>query len=964
MLTNKKIALAVKIALAYSSVVSFSFSQAATTQSADNKPIENIKVTGSRIQRAELTTANPVQIISAAEIKQTGINNVGDLLQEIPAVAGAATNTSINNGGSGAVRVSLRGIGSQYTLVLINGRRIVASGTGANNSVDLGNIPTAIIKRIEILKDGASAVYGSEAIGGVVNIITRNDFDGAEFNISSDQSTHSGDGAVRTVDFTIGNTSDKGALIISGFYAEQEAQWSGDREWSKFDLGLNPFTGKTTPGGSSAAPWSRLNGVPSVIDGVECTSVTHGAINGPGQSEPTQFSNPTAYECWDENTDNYNYAPANYHLTPNERLGVFVTAQYELGEAVNFFSELAYTNSSAKTLLAPIPLAPLAFFNQTAPYTADNYYNQVFGPKNVDGETVQINDWRRRVIETGGRNTVYELNNTRVVFGIDGQLFDTDWAYEVSYIYGRNQASTIREGGVNFEKVALATGPSFLDSTTGDIVCGTEDAPIVGCVSLNIFGIPGSESQISEEMLKYISFEAHDVGVNEQKIMSAAIFGNAFDLPAGSVGLALGIEHREESGADYPDALIASGVSSGNSRTATQGSYSVDEIYVETTLPILTDMAFAESLEVDVAVRYSDYDTFGSTSNYKVGVKWFPIHDFMIRSTYSSAFRAPSTSDLYAGKSDNSPEVEDPCATNPTVFCIADGVPPEGFEPIGDQLSSTRGGNAKLEPEEADNFTMGVVYIPAQIEHLDLTIDFWKIKLSKAISTIGESIILANCAASGEYCDKITRFGPETGGLYGNSSNIDNKNTNVGGIESSGFDFNVRYALATELGRLSTNLDATFYDTYNKTLADGKLRRHAGWFIDNGGDGNFPKWKTNATVGLANIDWAVAYTLRYIHSVEERFTTVDADEISKVHSAFRTELNAQGKYDVIRKISSQLIHDLRFSYFYKKYQFSLGIDNVFDAQPPYAASGFNDNTDPRTYNTTGRHWTIGLSANF
>ncbi len=971
MFTNNKIARAVKFACAVGAASAFSFSGSALAQEsgAKREGLEKIQVTGSRIKRQELVSANPVQVITAEDIRQTGIDNIGDLLQEIPAVAGAATNTAINNGGSGAVRISLRGLGSQYTLVLINGRRVVGSGNGANNSVDLGNIPTAVIKRVEVLKDGASAVYGSDAIGGVVNIITRDDFEGAEFNISSDQSTHSGDGATRTIDFTVGTSSDKGSVMLSGFYARQEEQWSGDRDWSRFDLGMDLETGELIPGGSSAPPWTTLNDVPSLIDGEECSSVTHGAANGPGQSDPTQFLNPTGYVCRDGGRDAYNFAPANYHLTPNERYGIFATANYEVSDSVRFFAELSYTNRSATTLLAPIPLAPLAFFTQSAPYSANNYWNQTLGPRDVDGNTVEIADWRRRVVETGGRNTIFDLNNARAVLGFDGELFNTGWDFEVSYIYGRNQASLQRQGGVNFDKVRQAVGPSFLDETTGEVLCGTPGNVIAGCTSLNIFGIPGTDTQITEEMLSFISFEAHDIGVNQQQLVTASIFGTAFEMPAGPVDVAIGIEHREEYGADFPDALIALGVTSGSSRTATEGKYSVDEVFIETILPLLSEAPGAKTLDLELALRYSDYDTFGDTSNYKLGLKWSPIEDLMIRGTLSTAFRAPSTSDLFAGNSDNSPEVADPCATNPTQFCIADGVPPTGFEPIGDQLSSTRGGNVNLTAEEADSFTLGIVFSPTAIENLEFTLDYWDIELTNAISTIGEQVILNNCARSGIDCDKITRFGADAGSLFGNSSDIDDRNTNVGGIDSSGFDFNARYTMDTEFGEFRTNIDATYYDTYDKTLATGEVVPHAGRFIRNGGDGNFPEWKTNLTLGLYNDDWTASYTLRYIGSVAEIIDNVDVREEVTLFSSLRAvpvldDNGAIASYDVERDIDSQVIHDIRFTYFYENYSVALGMDNIFDEDPPYADTGFNDNTDPRTYNTVGRHWSVTLSASF
>ncbi len=970
MFTNNKTAKAVRLALIASaaSTAMVAPSAFAIEEDSANK-VERISVTGSRIKRADMEGANPVQVITRQDLINSGITNIGDILQEIPSVSGAGTNASINNGGSGAVRVSLRGLGSQRTLVLLNGRRMVASGSGANASVDLSTIPTAIIKRIEVLKDGASAIYGSDAIAGVVNIITRDDFEGFEANTSYDASTHGGDGHTKRVDFTIGFANDKGNAVVNAYYVQQGAQWSGDRDWSKFAYDLNPATGELEKGGSSAPPWGRYNGVNSafkvqgkdddgklvfnkdgtpkmVVDPKLCNSFTHGAANGPGQSDPGSFSNPTGYDCWSWGKDTYNFAPINYHLTPSERYGVFASGSHEITENIRFFSELTFSRRLSDIKLAPLPLAPLAFFGVTnAAYSKDSYYNQQFGPKDKEGNTVDIADWRRRMIETGGRDTKYRIDTVRAVFGVDGE-FDNGWGYEVSYIFGSNDSTTSGAGGVNFEKVSKAVGPSFKD-IDGKIVCGTAANPIAGCVPLNVFGIPGTDTAITQEMMDYITFEAHDFGSNEQQIVSASIFGEAFDMPAGSVGVAFGIEHREESGADYPDALIALGITSGSSRTSTVGSYEVDEAYFEANIPLLIDAPAAELLEVDIAIRYSDYSTFGDTTNGKLGVRWVPFEGLMLRGTASQAFRAPSTSELFAGSADNSPEVADPCATNPSKHCIADGVPEGGFEPIGDQLSSTRGGNDKLTPEEADILTLGVVYSPESIENLSFTFDYWDIEITNAISTIGEQLILTKCATEGIYCDKITRY--TSGPLLGNSSDIDDRNINVGGVESSGYDFNVRYSTDIEVGTLSFNLDTTYYDTYEITQADGSIVKNDGWFLRNSGDGNFPKVKSNFDVSLSNDDWSVNWTTRYISSVKEPFDANADDTV------------APGEH---RNLGSSVIHDARFTYFMENMTATFGIDNIFDQDPPFADTGFNDNTDPRTYNTQGRHLSLSLGVKF
>ena len=607
---------------------------------------------------------------------------------------------------------------------------------------------------------------------------------------------------------------------------------------------------------------------------------------------------------------------------------------------MRFSTELSFNRRTSKTKLAPLPLAPLAFFGWTdAPYSAENYYNQQFGPKDMNGDTVEIADWRRRMVETGGRDSEYRVETVRAMFALDGE-FSNGLGYELSYIFGANDSATKGAGGVNFEKVSNAVGPSFMDGQ-GNVVCGTEAAPISGCVSLNTFGTPGTSGEVSQDMMDYILFEAHDFGSNEQQIMSASIFGDAFELPAGTVGFAAGIEHREEKGSDFPDALIALGITSGSSRTSTQGSYEVDEVFVEANLPLLKDAPLAQALEVDVAIRYSDYNTFGDTTNHKIGVRWVPFDGLMVRGTSSTAFRAPSTADLFAGSSDNSPTVIDPCNTNPTAFCIADGVPAAGFEPIGDQLSSTKGGNADVQPEESDIFTAGMVYTPDFVEGVSLTLDYWDIKITNAISTLGEQLILDNCAATGEYCEKITRFGADSG-LYGNSSDIDDRTANVGGVDSSGYDFNIRYGTDIADGSLVVNIDTTYYATYDITQANGEVIENAGYYYQNSGDGNFPEWKTNADVRFTTDDWSASWSVRYIGEVDEPFD---------VDSGFRT-------------VDAQIINDARFSYFMDNMQATIGLNNVFDEDPPFAQTGFNDNTDPRTYNTGGRHIYVSLGMSF
>jgi len=881
---------------------------------------------------------------------------MGDILQRIPSVAGAGENANVNDKGSGAVRVSLRGLGAQRTLVLLNGRRMVGSGTGADSSVDMSSIPTSIVKRIEVLKDGASAVYGSDA--GVVNIITRDDFDGMEFNTTYDASTKNGDGETKSFDLTIGASSDKGNVVVSAYYTDQGPQWNRDRKWSAFSFSKNP-DGTFRKGGSSAPPWGRYYNIDGPGDG-NCASVTRGAAAGPGQSDPSNPATPDGeFACWDNNKDFWNFQAGNYHLTPSEKYGIFTTGTYEIIDSVRIKTELSFNRRQSALKIAAQSLAPLAFYQQPIFYSAENYYNITQGPRTTSdsplgaGQTVEIQDWRRRLEEAGPRDTFYQNDTVRGMFALEGELFDDTWNYEVYYSFATNNSTVTALGELNFDKIELAVGPSFLDAVTGEVVCGTVAVPIPGCVSLNVFGTPGTATAASQASIDYISFKGQDLGTNEQQVISASMStGELFELPAGTVGLAFGIENRKEKGSDSPDALVALGrTTSDRTRSPTSGSYEVNEAYIETTLPLLRDVTLFESLDLDLAARYSEYTILGNktdTTNFKVGVRWEVGAGLIVRGTVSSAFRAPSISDLFAGTSNFGPVVLDPCNENPTSFCIADGVPAAGFTPLGETLSSTRGGNENTKPEEADIFTAGLVYSPEFVEGLTLTVDYWDIAITSAISTLGEQLILDSCAATGENCDKITRTGPEIPSLFGNSSNINNRTLNVGGIDSSGYDFSASYSTQLAEGQLSVSLDTTFYDTYDVTQANGDVVKNAGFFFDGakGGAGNFAEWKTNVFVTYTRNDWSANYTLRYVGEVEENWYIADNGT------------------QITRMIDSQLVQDARYTYFFENITASVGLNNVFDVDPPFAQGGFSDNTDPRTYSTRGRHAFVSLKVVF
>ena len=919
---NKKMSMAVRSALGLAAVASamstgLAFGQGEVAQ------IEEVLVTGSRIARADLEGANPVTVINREQILRNGSPTIGEILQNLPSSAGGAVNTSVNNGGSGAVRFSLRGLGTGRTLVLINGKRAVASGLGANSSVDLNNIPSAIIERVEVLKDGASAVYGSDAVAGVVNIITRTDFEGAEWTSEFGQTSES-DGDQTKHEFTLGTSTEKGNFVVSGYWAEQEPIWAGDRSYSKEEIWFHPYwdpSGQAS-GGSSAPPWGNYAG----SDGVRYT-------RGPELSD--------SWRERDGQTDAYNYAPANYTQTPNERWGFSGFGAYNIGDLgavknVKATAEVMYTHRKSQRLIAPEPLAPLVFFGVPAPYSDLNYYNITQGPKNAAGETMVIDDWRRRMVETGGRDQLHETNTHQISLGLSGEI--NDWNWDISAVYGENDANIIDQGYFQLERVGDAVGPTFMDAS-GNLMCsvdGTEASIIDGCVPLNVFGIPGTDTEVTAEMLQYASgnYVSITEGGNDMLQTQANISGTLFELPAGAVGMAAGIEHRSVNGFSQPDSLQLLGVSTAGSALATAGGYSLDEVYLELAIPVM------ESVELSIASRYSDYSTFGSTTNSKVGFRWTVSEELVVRGSMSEAFRAPGVPDLYGGQSSTFPTVTDPCADNATSFCVTNGVPEGGYDDSGIiQIPSKVGGNINLQPETADSVTFGLVYQPAWADGLAITVDYWKTEIDNAISSNGPQVILDSCANSGANCGLIDRWGAGSPAGQGNIIFIYDLAANVGGVDADGIDLSVSYQMPqTQYGLFGFQFDAAFLGSYDKLLSTGEVIKHAGEFKNND-NGNFPDLKFTLGANWNHGNWSANYTGRFIDEVNE-----DLKQWYSVPGESRT-------------VDSQFVHDIQASYKVSDYNstITLGIDNVSDEQPPFAYSGFNDNTDPRTYDTRGRY---------
>ncbi|WP_100642067.1 TonB-dependent receptor domain-containing protein [Alteromonas facilis] len=936
MFTNSKLAQSVKLACAFGAVSSLGFAAPAIAQDAgaDEGAVEKIQVTGSRIRRADIEGANPVSVLDAIEIEKFGITSIGDVLQSIPA-AGSAINTNNNNGGNGTTTINIRGIGSNRTLVLVNGKRW---SPGLGGSVDLNNIPSSIIERIEVLKDGASAVYGSDAIAGVVNIITKQDFDGLHASAYQGEYISEGDGNKEQYDIGFGASNDKGNVYFNVSYVEEEPTFAGDRAISAVPV----FGTPDGFGGSSGTPEGRFF-----------------FYDNDGFVSANGYSNG-AFTPWDNVASRFNFAPLNYLSTPQERTNIYTQGRYELTDNVSATATAFYGNRKSAQLLAPTPLfMGWAFGEFGYNIAANNPFNPTGLDLNSDtapGEPGSLAIYGRRMLETGYRQFSQNVDQFQFNGGFEGvlELGDSEFYWDVGYTYADIAQNTITDGLLNTDRVKRAIGDV-------NNCVGADD----GCVPLDLFGGATAIGQgtITQEMIDYISFTAQDAAGTTLESYAANITGDVVELPAGFMSFAAGYEKRWQSGYDQPDALIAAGITSGNSRQPTEGSFSVEEFYLELAVPLVADIAFVEALDLELATRYSDYSNFGDTTNSKVGVKWRVNEELMVRGTWSEAFRAPSISELFLGNSDSFPPLTDPCnGSNPDRNSLPGcaGIP-ASYEQPNSQIRITVGGNENLNAEEAESFTYGVVYAPTWLEGASLTFDVFDIEVEGAVSSVGAQSILDACAQTGvTLCSLIER------GAQGNILDIFNGLVNLGGQTTKGFDMELAYNFETDFGDFKFRLDATYVDERSVIVVDpvtgtSEVFREHGRAFDRD---VVPRIRSNISLNWVNGDWTANYLIRHIGHTVENCSIGSAGGVD-LNDTLCNMPNSGPDGEDFNELGAMGYHDVSVGYFINdNLRVTAGINNLLDQDPPVSFTTFANSFDPSMYEVPGQFGYVRFSMTF
>jgi outer membrane receptor protein involved in Fe transport len=967
--------------------------EAGTPRRAKKAAEEEIVVTGSRVRRKDLTTPAPITVLNKEQIQASGRISIGDFLQTLPE-QGNAVNTSVNNGstGSGATRVSLRGLGAERTLVLMNGRRFVPGGPGANGSVDLSSIPIAAIERIEVLKDGASAVYGSDAIGGVINLITRKRMNGVDMSGYAGTSTHN-DGARYDLNAVAGTSGDRGSVLFAGGWAQENTVWAGARDFaavprifSTTGTGLvSGRPGVSTQGSGTVPAGTVILGPcrpPPAPQNTPCIGrqldpgtdprrafynslisrypTTGNFIHTTPDDPQDHLCNAAGTSCWRPFTttelqsnggDGYNFQPQNYLVTPQQRIQLFSIGETKLGESARGYFEGSYVNRQGGQTLAPEPFLSDI---EGVSVNANNAYNP-FG--------VTLPAVRKRLTEFGTRDFRQDIDTFRLVAGVDGTLPEEagvikGWFWDASVNFGRTVASNTKRGNLYIPAVQEALGASAPDGQGGldPTRCATGNPD---CVPLNLFG--GPDSIQSNQITPIIAYTGNQRGYNQMVAAQFNTAGELFRLLAERpLGLALGYEYRIVSGQNIPDPITVAGLTTGNKGAITGGHYYVNEGYGELSIPIVSGMPFAESVEGTAAVRVFNYSNFGTDSTYKFGGRWTIIRDFTIRGTYSTGFRAPSIPDLFQGAGDAFPSASDPCR-GPSVpgggpvpqSCINAGIPGTGTGDTQTQLRARIGGNPALLPEKAKIYTGGVVYEPRWLRGFSATLDYYNIAITKAITNIGAQLILNACYPSDpntapRFCDLVQRD-PSTLRV----SNIIDINQNIGKDETDGIDLGLNYLFPTDVGRFNLIFDGTWLHKFDRTLVDGSVIHGKNTYDISTIGGIYPAFKFIAGVrwSLSGLD--VGVNTRFFSAFHECGTRTG------LFNGTSTCYDRQQPGDVgvnsitSRGVSAYNAWDLFLSYGFKNFAgrttVAAGVNNIFNAQPPTIYNGFLAASDPTAY---------------
>ena len=924
---------------------------------------DTIVVTGSRIARHDVDAPVPVSVVSSTDLQYDAAQNIQDTLNEMPQVAIGLTRANSNFliSGTGVATIDLRGLGDSRTLVLVNGRRFVG-GLPGDSAVDVNNIPTDFIERVEIVTGGSSAVYGSDAVAGVVNFILKDQFEGVSVRGQAGL-TGRGDNARYMTSVTAGTSfgsDDRGNILTNFTYDRDAGLFSNKRARSAQDCaGL--ICGPASY--SSYASQGRFQLVDA--DGLANNAYQSGSLFTFDRDNNVVTGFP-AEAGYNRNDDRYISVPVERYLAS-------AIANFDITDSAKLFGELTYGRVRSNSRLEPFAM------DWTDVYTgADDLGMSIDNPfipaevaaaiaaRNSDADPdndVAAIQFRRRQNDVFDRSNVVRRDTWRAVAGIRGDL-GSKLKYEASYVYGNmndyNASEDIDNRRYRNALNAARVGPGNVLGV--DIVCADAAARAEGCIPINLFGYDTADPRAAAYVQAVIP-KSQEI-TNQQHVATATISGTPFDLGAGDVGFALGFEYRKEKSVSDWDTLTNTGGNSGNQTPDLVGSYTVKEIFGELNVPLIRD-SFVDYFGLIAAARLSDYSTVGSVLSWNAGAEIQPFEGLRLRGVYAEANRAPNTSELFSQPSETFAAVTDPCngvtastsneyaAACRAIPAIQAAIAANGvFEYTLADLQGINGflgGNLNLQEEKARTFTIGAVITPVQVRNLSLTIDYYDIAIDRAINTIGRTYSIQQCLLTDLplYCDNVVR-----NANTGRVTRVDGQLINVAGYKNSGIDVGLRYWTGLGIApddRLSITANYT-YLIENSTQADpvAPVEDAAGTFGQ-----AFSRHRFTGRAAYSVDDITFSWQTKFMSGGDYvlNFTSTDPDILA------------------LNKIGDYWLHDLQVRYDVdQKYSFYFGIDNVFDTQPPYLpGTPFGTPTGLETgdaFDLFGRAFTVGASFRF
>ena len=841
---------------------------------AQTQSLERVEVTGSRIRQIDVETAQPILKMTQEEIQKSGLVTVGDIINSMTAAGTPAFSKGsvlTSNREQGGQYINLRNLGSQRLLVLVNGKRWT---TTVGGYTDLSTVPSAMIERIEVLKDGASAIYGSDAIAGVVNIILKRTMEGGYASAYMGQNDL-GDGKTEDYNFSYGAGNEKASLMFGLTHSKVEPVWSNARPITSYTYGPDHATAAL-----GAGPWGRLRNVSAsgAATGVNLYLNHTGTYDGVGVGQASR--NPASYHTYlGAPEDTFNPTSQMMFQSPTQLTSVFTKGSIELPANMRVSTTAMYAERGSVRQIAGYPVNSLVQSKYPIYIDKDSYFNP-YGNQVAGAGLGKDMFFYRRVIEVP-RITDNQNKTFHVDAALEGDLTlgGMPWNWSTGVNYSRVSGTFVSTGNLNLLNLKKAVGPSFMNAN-GIVQCGTAAVPIA-LAECTPFDIAGGPSASNKTALDYVMSTGQGSYGSTIKSLTADVSGELYKLPAGAIGLAAGFEKRDISGFDMPGQFEQSGFSTDLAANATVGGYSVKEAYAELNVPLLKAMRFAEMLSVNVATRASDYSNFGKTTNSKASFMWKPVKDVLTRGTYAEGFRAPTLGDTFGGGSQSYDSYLDPCdsvngaaARDAAIKarCTAAGVPVayRQLTQAGLPVSSGGGqstvpfmagaGNSTLTPETAKTKTLGMVFSPSAMPGLTASLDWYRISVDNRITAVSAGYILGQCYSSGvqSFCDKLKRD-PITGMV----SSLARGNANLGQLLTEGVDIGLNYKMpTTAFGQFGIRSETTYVNNYKV-----KSTATSDW-VDYAGDYGTYRVKSNVGLDWKRGDWSATLATRYYGAVK------------------------------------------------------------------------------------------------